>query len=110
MPFNDSDAAELGQGSGEVRAICMFLGLAAASTLLPLSWEPPLQLQASDVAACGRRAVPWQCPAPALPSEQPGGRTDSLAAAYASQHGTGAAGQGAPSSSLASCSVCLLRE
>lgn len=45
MRFNDSHAAEFGQDSGEVRAIYMLLGLTAASTLLPLSWEPRFQLQ-----------------------------------------------------------------
>lgn len=45
MRFNDSHAAEFGQDSGEVRAIYMSLGLTAASTLLPLSWESHFQLQ-----------------------------------------------------------------
>lgn len=35
MRFNDSHAAEPGQDSGEVRAIYVFLGLTAASALLP---------------------------------------------------------------------------
>lgn len=65
MQFNDSHAAEFGQDSGEVRAIYMLLGLTAASTLLPLSWEPRFQLQPL-IQPPVRRVIPLACPCSVL--------------------------------------------